>query len=79
MYCQVCGDERTAQYRASKRQTLCNSCSADTPRKVGRAAFEARYWGAEVESVPHQTRRDFYEDYLRSECTLAQYCAVTID
>ncbi len=73
-YCRVCGSEHQAKFRPGKLQTLCEYCNADTPRKVGRSSFESRFWGADVQTVPAMTRRDFYEDYLRSECTLAQYC-----
>jgi len=44
-YCRVCGIEEGTEYRASKHQTLCGPCAAETPRKASRAAFERRYWG----------------------------------
>lgn len=75
MYCRICGDE-TATYRPSKRQTLCDSCSKDTPVKVSRSSFDAQYWHNDT-SVLESTKREFYEDYLASECTLPEYIKAT--
>ena len=75
-WCRICGDE-SAVWRASKRQALCVSCNADTPRKAGRAVFEGRYWGAHVEDVPRGTRCEFYADYLASELNLTDYIGAT--
>ena len=82
MYCKICGDERTAEYRPAQRQTLCNSCWEDTPHKVGRDAFDAAYWKREDGSdgrddVPLSTRNEFYSDYLASNLNLADYTAHT--
>lgn len=75
MYCRVCGSEEGVTFRASKLQALCEACDAETPRKVSREAFEKRFWGKHIDEVPHGTRREFYQDYLRGDRTLAQYCA----
>ena len=66
-YCRICGDESGAEYRPSARQTLCTLCADDTPVKVGRSAFEAAY------KTPAAIRREFYDDYLTSNYTLAEY------
>jgi hypothetical protein len=80
MYCRVCGDDgETVKYRSGKHQSLCRWCNRDTPRKVTREEFERVYWAGPpgIETVPHSTRRDFWEDYLASECTLAEYVEQT--
>jgi hypothetical protein len=80
LHCRICGDfQRTAhvRWRPSKRQTLCRSCNADTPRKVSRHSFDVQYWGTESANVPESTKRDFYADYLASTCTFRQYVLST--
>jgi hypothetical protein len=77
MYCKVCGDERDVQYYPAKRQTLCPTCAAETPRKVSRRAFDAAYWDGE-DDCPESTRREFYEDYLHSDSTLEDYIERTV-
>jgi len=69
--CKVCGDETTAEYRFRSHLTLCDGCHRETPAKVSRETFEKRFFG--IEEVPPSTRREFYEDYKYSKCTLAQY------
>lgn len=76
MNCHVCGDDRTAEYRPAKRQSLCRDCNSSTPRKVSRTTFDAHYWNNDP-SVPESTRREFYADYLASTDTLAGYIAAT--
>lgn len=71
MYCQICGDENS-QYYPAKRQSLCKYCAEDTPKKAGKMSFDKFYWDKPGE-VPKAIKRDFYEDYLRSTCTLNQY------
>ena len=78
MYCRICGDEAGVEYRPQARQSLCRSCADDTPAKVGRSEFEAAYWvdidgKPTLETVHPAIRREFYEDYLASNYTLAQY------
>ena len=74
MTCKICGDENTATYRPSKRQTLCSGCNAGTPAKLSRPEFERRYWRAgDVSTVPECTRREFYSDYLCSNLSYAAY------
>lgn len=75
-WCRGCGDE-SAVWRPSKRQALCASCNAETPRKASRASFERRYWGVCVDDVPHGTRCEFYADYLASELNLTDYIGAT--
>ena len=75
-YCKVCGDERETEYYPSKRQTLCPSCAADTPRKISREAFDRAYWRGDT-TVHPSIRREFYADYLASSYTLAEYIAAT--
>lgn len=76
MYCRVCGDKRNVQYRLGKRQSLCDSCNADTPVKVSRESFDKAYWKNDP-TVSQSTKREFYEDYLASECTLPEYIKQT--
>lgn len=76
-YCRVCGTEDGVEFRESKRQSLCVSCNKETPRKVGRDAFDKRYWGAHLDEVPMSTRREFYSDYLTSDCSLEKYIETT--
>ena len=81
-YCRICGSEHDVAYRAAQRQSLCQSCWLDTPRKVSRESFDASYWKMEDGSdgradVPMSTRNEFYSDYLASNDTLADYIAHT--
>ena len=76
-YCKVCGDETTARYRLGARQTLCDGCGKDTPRKATRESFDAFYWNGDSETPPESTKQDFYEDYLRSANTLKEYRKAT--
>jgi hypothetical protein len=78
MYCKICGDERNVAYRPAARQSLCDSCSADTPAKIGRVNFDRWYWDGRAGEVCESTKRDFYEDYLRSNHTFDQYLVVTL-
>jgi len=81
MSCQVCGDPN-ARYYDTNRQSLCRSCAKDTPAKVSRSTFDKRYWISDDpnEEPPNEAiKREFYEDYLRSECTLAQYIERTVE
>lgn len=78
MMCRICGTEKKVKFYPSKRQALCQYCAEDTPPKVGRESFEAKYWGAEVSNVPDAIRREFYSDYLASSCNVEQYMADTI-
>jgi hypothetical protein len=73
MYCRICGDESSVEYRDRSRMFLCASCHADTPRKATREEFDRVYWGQgpEADSVPEGTKRDFFEDYKAS-----RYCSV---
>lgn len=79
MYCQVCGSEKDLKYYSNKRQTLCHACTEDTPAKVGREKFDKEYWGSELPNVLESTRREFYEDYLRSTHTLPEYLEATTE
>lgn len=75
MSCQVCGDPNS-KYYGTKRQSLCPACSKRTPAKVSRTVFDKRYWVSDDpnEEPPNEAiKHDFYEDYLRSDLTLAQY------
>ena len=78
MLCKICasGD---ATYRPAQRQTLCEHCAADTPRKAGRESFDKRYWGARYKEVSEGTRREFYSDYLTSTCTVDEYIKQTVN
>ena len=73
MYCRICGTENDVKWHAQNRGALCASCAETTPPKVGRAEFDAAYWGAEAATVPESTRREFYSDYRASCDTLAGY------
>ena len=75
-YCRICGDERGTEYRPAQRQTLCESCWRDTPRKVSRAEFDRAYWGSDDEPCA-ATKREFYSDYLASASTLEDYIRST--
>lgn len=77
MYCRICGAIENANLRGGRRGVLCDSCAADTPRKASRAAFEAAYWGRDVDSVPESIRAEFYSDYRASICTLPEYIKQT--
>ncbi len=73
MYCRICGDESGVKYYPAKRQSLCPFCAKDTPRKVGRDAFDKAYWAGDDEPPPEGIKREFYSDYLASSYTLAEY------
>lgn len=75
-YCRICGDENGVTWRPTKRNYLCESCNADTPRKVSRERFDAAYWSAD-DDTPESTRREFYDDYRTSNLTLADYIVRT--
>lgn len=77
MYCKICGDEKNVKFYPKKRQNLCFSCSQDTPKKVSRENFDAKYWGKK-EEVSEGTKKSFYEDYLASKYTLKEYLDATI-
>ncbi len=70
MSCRICGDENNTKYYATKRQTLCRSCSKHTPAKVSRVVFDSEYWwnaeAQQLEHAPESTKREFYQDYLSS-------------
>jgi len=73
--CKICGSS-DGQYCSTKLQVLCKHCSRETPRKVGRDSFDARYWVG-CKDVPESTKREFYIDYLRSGETLTSYIRST--
>jgi hypothetical protein len=73
MYCRICGDERNVSFRPQARQSLCDSCAADTPAKVGRAEFDRVYWRGDDAPPCEAIRREFYSDYLTSTHNLAEY------
>ena len=77
MYCKICGSYDDLKFYPSKRQTLCPYCASSTPRKIGRNDFYKAYFGDDLESVPHSTRKEFYEDYLRSEHGFDEYLNAT--
>ena len=77
MQCRVCGTETNVAYRAKKRQSLCNVCNRETPNKIGRRAFNIRYWGSEFPDVPIGTLREFYADYLVTTQNFNDYRAST--
>lgn len=78
MYCRVCGVRENVEYRPSKLQTLCDPCSKETPRKIGREEFDAAYWKGEgADTVPESTKREFYSDYKTSTHTLEEYIEAT--
>jgi hypothetical protein len=80
MYCRICGvQEDSVRLRPSKRSVLCDSCSADTPRKASRESFERRYWGSNIGDVPRSTRNDFWSDYLASTLALDAYIEATTE
>lgn len=76
MACRICGAE-DAVIRPAKRNTLCGACNKATPPKVSRAEFDQAYWDGKPETVPSETKREFYADYLASEDTLESYKAAT--
>jgi len=78
MMCRICGAEKKVKFYPSKRQALCPLCAEDTPSKVSRETFDTKYWGQEANSVPDAIRREFYSDYLASNCDVEQYMADTI-
>lgn len=74
MYCQICGDTHNVALYPRKRQTLCESCAADTPNKISRAVFDRAYWSdGGADGPPEAILRDFYEDYLRSNLGFRAY------
>lgn len=75
MYCRVCGSESCVKWRGAQRNYLCDSCCADTPKKVSRSEFERAYWGNEKPIAG--IANEFWEDYLNSECTLERYITET--
>ena len=73
MYCRICATHRTVSFRRACRMNLCDHCASETPRKASRANFDRAYWGAKFATVPESTRREFFNDYKVSCCTLAEY------
>ena len=78
-YCAICGDESGVKYYPGKYNALCPSCAVDTPDKIHRDNFNVAYWGKGWEDVPQSTRREFYDDYLASTCTLDEYIKQTTE
>lgn len=74
--CRVCGSDK-AKYSILRLQYICDKCKKTTPKKVGRESFDRYYWDGKQDQVPASTRRDFYEDYLTSDCTLEAYKKAT--
>ena len=72
MICRICGHTEGIKYYTAKRQALCNYCATGTPQKVSRASFDNYYWEKPHE-VPEGVKRDFYDDYITSQCNLKQY------
>lgn len=80
MYCQICGiRSEDVKHRVTKHRRMCDACSKETPRKAGRVAFDRKYWGVGVDSVPPSTKREFYSDYLSSTQTLDAYIDATTE
>ena len=76
MYCAICGDENGIQYYVSKKQSLCKSCAADTPRKVSYNTFVAEYFKGN-DDCPESTKREFYSDYKASKHNVQDYIEAT--
>ncbi len=69
--CKVCGDENS-RYRVGKRQSLCDSCNAETPRKVSREEFDKKFWSV-PNAIPESVKTEFYDDYKTFSCTVQEY------
>lgn len=76
-YCRVCGDESEVTYHRASGQFLCPYCAKDTPAKLSRSEFIARYFAGD-DDCPESTKREFYEDYQRSTLTFEQYVEQTV-
>jgi hypothetical protein len=74
--CRICGDPN-GHLRIGNRGVLCDSCCADTPRKVSREVFYREYFGADAATTSEAIKREFYDDYRSSTHTLADYIAAT--
>jgi len=70
-YCEICGNDQGLNYYPEKRQTLCASCSKDTPQKVSFDVFIKAYFGNE--NPGNAIKNEFYSDYLHSDYTLKGY------
>jgi hypothetical protein len=64
-YCRICGNERTAEFRARSGMVLCESCHRDTPSKATFAEFCAIVTGEDV-TISRDVLREFFSDYKTS-------------
>jgi len=78
MYCRICGTHRTVEYRRRCFMNLCDHCSSETPKKASRYFFDKRYW-SNSNDVPESIKKEFYNDYKTSRCTVAQYIEQTTE
>ena len=77
-YCAICGSDREVEWRNRSRMWLCAGCHRTTPVKVGYGEFCERYFGEDAD-VPEGTKRSFFDDYKKSECTFEQYVEQTVE
>ena len=77
MYCKICGDEKTANWRNKSAMTLCDYCASTTPAKVEFSKFCAVYFKGD-EDCPRAIKREFFDDYKTSSHNLKEYMAATI-
>ena len=77
MYCRICGTHRTVNYRRGPRMNLCDHCASETPRKASRQGFDKAYWRGEDCCVPESIKKEFYNDYKSSTCTVSEYIEQT--
>ena len=75
MQCEICGVE-DGQMCWEQRLVLCDACLDGTPPKVGRTEFVRTYFAGD-EGVRAHIAREFYDDYLASTFTLAEYIKQT--
>ena len=76
MKCSICGE--SAVFRAPQRSILCDACLATTPPKVSREEFVRVYFKGD-DTVTWSVLKEFYSDYLASECNLEQYVKETTE
>jgi cytochrome c553 len=71
MYCRICGDESSVQFRNRSGMALCPSCHRDTPTKASYETF-LRVTGMPSDS----TAREFFSDYKASRhSSVSEYWA----
>lgn len=86
MYCKICGsreedkpkwfDGQWVEFYPSKHNSLCKPCAVETPDKMSKDEFIAKYF-EEDETAPYSIIKEFYEDYRAFTGSFEEYVEST--